>query len=169
MGTSKLDWSLFIKTSIEFSYDFIEVFCLAETFSSLELLYAKVLQNEEKNMAIQHLTKVEFIDWLHNVDINPQGWEAKHDLPVLVDFYATWCPPCKALAPLLDQLAEELEGKIQIYKVDVDQEEELTALYNVRTVPTLLFAKPSDDKPTLMLGVMGIAELREKIQNLLLS
>lgn len=120
-------------------------------------------------MAIQHLTKVEFIDKIHDVDTNPQNWEAKHDLPVLVDFYATWCPPCKALAPLLDQLSEELAGKIKIYKVDVDQEEELTTLYNVRTVPTLLFAKPSDIKPNLMLGVMGIAELREQINKLLLS
>ena len=120
-------------------------------------------------MALQHLTKSEFVSKIHDVDANPKGWDGKHSLPVIVDFYATWCPPCKALSPLLEQLAEELAGKIEIYKVDVDQEEELTALYNVRTVPTLLFAKPDREKPTLMLGVMGIEELREKIQSLLLN
>lgn len=120
-------------------------------------------------MALQHLTKSEFIAKLHDVDTNPKGWDGKHSLPVIVDFYATWCPPCKALSPLLEQLAEELAGKIEIYKVDVDQEEELTALYNVRTVPTLLFAKPQSEAPTLMLGVMGIEELRNKIDTLLLN
>lgn len=120
-------------------------------------------------MAIQHLSKAEFVERVHDVDLLPEGWQAKHRLPILIDFYATWCPPCKALAPLLEELATELEGQIEIYKVDVDQEEELTALYNIRTVPTLLFAHPVDAKPTLMLGVMGIAELREKIDSLLLG
>lgn len=120
-------------------------------------------------MAIQHLTKTEFIQKIHDVDINPSGWEAKSSLPVIIDFYATWCPPCKALAPLLEEIAEEFAGKIEIYKVDIDQEEELTALYNIRTVPTLLFAHPQDSKPTLMLGVMGIAELRDKVQTLLIK
>lgn len=120
-------------------------------------------------MEIKHITKAEFVSLLHDVDLNPAGWNGKHTLPVIVDFYGTWCPPCKALAPLLDQLAEEYRGKITIYKVDIDQEEELTALYNIRTVPTLLFAKPTDAKPTLMLGVMGIAELRQKVEDLLLK
>lgn len=120
-------------------------------------------------MAISHLTKQEFVERLHDVDLAPTEWQAKHSLPVIVDFYATWCPPCKALAPLLEEVQEEYAGKIEIYKVDVDQEEELTALYNVRTVPTLLFAHPSDAKPTTMLGVMGIAELREHIEQLLMK
>ena len=57
--------------------------------------------------------------------------------PVLVDFYATWCPPCRALAPALDQLAGELEGKIAFFKVNVDEEPELAGRFNVRAVPTL--------------------------------
>lgn len=120
-------------------------------------------------MTIKHLTKLDFVNLLHDVDTDPQGWAAKHTTPVIVDFYATWCPPCKALAPLLEQVAEEYAGKLTIYKIDVDQEEELTALYNVRTVPTLLFAKPTDTKPTTMLGVMGLAELKEKIETLLMN
>lgn len=120
-------------------------------------------------MAVNHISKAEFVQLLHDVDTNPAGWQAKHSLPVLIDFYATWCGPCQALAPLLEEVAQEYEGRIQIYKVDVDQEPELTSLYNIRTVPTLLFAQPNSDKPKLMLGVMGKAELKEKIETLLLG
>ncbi len=123
----------------------------------------------EINMSIRHLSKAEFIRELHDVDTDPMGWKARHNKPVIVDFYGTWCQPCQALAPLLDELAEEYAGRIEIFKVDVDQEEELTALYNVRMVPTLLVVRPSDTKATTMLGVMGIAELREMIDKRLLG
>lgn len=119
-------------------------------------------------MDIKHLSKAEFVSLIHDVDTNPTGWTALHARPVLIDFYATWCGPCKALAPLLDEVAKEYDGKIDIYKIDVDQEPELTALYNIRTVPTLLFAKPDSTKPQLMLGVMGKGELKEKIESILL-
>lgn len=118
-------------------------------------------------MAIEHLTKAEFITRLHDVDTDPTGWQGRHALPVIVDFYGTWCQPCQALAPLLEQLALEYEGRIDIYKVDVDAEPELTALYNVRMVPTLLVARPTDSRPTTMLGVMGLAELRQQAEQLL--
>ncbi|KGN69984.1 co-chaperone YbbN [Porphyromonas sp. COT-239 OH1446] len=120
-------------------------------------------------MKVTLISKADFVSLLHDVDTDPEGWAARHSLPIIVDFYAEWCGPCKALAPHLDALAEEYDGRIEIYKVDIDQDEELTALYNIRTVPTLLFARPSDTKPRTMLGVMGRAELREKIEQLLLG
>lgn len=58
--------------------------------------------------------------------------------PVLVDFFATWCGPCKRLAPVLDEVAKEMEGKIQVYKVDIDQSPDLAANYRVNSVPTLI-------------------------------
>lgn len=119
-------------------------------------------------MSVTIISKKEFIEKLSDVDTNPTGWDGKHKRPVLVDFFATWCGPCKALSPILQEVSEEYQGKIDIYKVDVDEDQELTALFNVRTVPTLLFAKPTDSKPTLMLGVMGKAELKSHIESLLL-
>lgn len=120
-------------------------------------------------MSVKQISKADFINLLHDVDSDSKGWIAKHQKPIIVDFYATWCPPCKALAPILEDLASEYADRIEIYKIDVDDDQELTAQYNVRTVPTLLFAKPTDSKPTLMLGVMGMEELRDKIETLLLQ
>lgn len=65
----------------------------------------------------------------------------KSDKPVLVDFYATWCGPCKMQLPIVDSLAKELEGKAVIGKIDVDQEGELAQLFNVRSIPTLVAFK----------------------------
>lgn len=120
-------------------------------------------------MEIKHISKREFVQLLHDVDANPTGWQAKHQRPILIDFYGTWCQPCQALAPILAEVAEQYATEIDVYKVDVDQEPELTALYNIRMVPTLLFARSSDSKPTIMLGVMGRAELEDKVKSLLLS
>jgi len=63
------------------------------------------------------------------------------DVPVLVDFWATWCGPCKAIAPLLEQIADEFDGKIRVVKVDVDHNRKIAMQYKVRNIPTLLLFK----------------------------
>ena len=79
-------------------------------------------------MKAKHLTKEEFLNKVANYETNPNEWKFLGERPALIDFYATWCGPCKMLAPVLDELAEEYDGKIDIYKIDVDQEEELAGL-----------------------------------------
>lgn len=64
--------------------------------------------------------------------------------PAIVDFYATWCGPCRTLAPILEELSEEYAGEVDIYKVDIDREQELAAAFGVRSVPTLLFTPPGE-------------------------
>ena len=86
----------------------------------------------------------------------------KSELPVVVDFFATWCGPCKMIAPMLDQLAAEFEGSAKILKLDVDQAKEIATQYGIRGVPTLILFKDGEivDK---MVGPQPKDELKSKI------
>ena len=101
-------------------------------------------------------------------DIDTMATDRKFlgDKPALIDFYASWCGPCQRLLPIVESLSEEFAGKIDIYKVNVDQEEELAAAFNIRTIPTLIFI-PMSGKPEREVGAKSESELREKLNNLL--
>ncbi|HRZ41016.1 MAG TPA: thioredoxin [Candidatus Omnitrophota bacterium] len=83
-------------------------------------------------------------------------------VPVLVDFYAEWCGPCKMLSPIVDQIADELQGKAKIVKIDVDQAQELAAKFNIMSIPNLLIFKDGAVVEQLV-GVMPKDQLLEKI------
>ena len=89
-------------------------------------------------------------------------------LPVLVDFYSTWCGPCKMLEPILEELTEEYNGKINIYKVNTEDELELASVFGIMSVPTLLFI-PMDDKPSMNPGAPSKEQLKELIDEKLLG
>ena len=116
-------------------------------------------------MATKHLNKAEFENKVAKLN---GKWQFLGDKPVVVDFYAAWCRPCQMLSPIIDEVAQEYAGRVDIYKVNVDDEQELAAYFNVRSIPTLAYI-PLDDKPTLVPGGMGKAQLRENIENLLLK
>lgn len=82
-----------------------------------------------------------------------QEWNYQGTLPAIIDFYADWCGPCKMVAPILEELANEYEGKLVIYKVDTEKEQELAALFEIRSIPTFLFI-PMDGKPMLQPGAL---------------
>lgn len=116
-------------------------------------------------MATVHLTKSEFESRVAKLN---GDWRFLGDKPALVDFYASWCRPCQMLSPIVDEVAEEYAGKVDIYKVNVDDEQELAAMFNVRSIPTLVYI-PLGDDPTIVPGGMGKAQLKENIENLLLK
>lgn len=121
-----------------------------------------------KNMKVIHLTKAEFLDKVYNFEKNPNDWKYEGDKPAIVDFFATWCGPCNALSPIMEELAEEYGGKIYIYKVDVDQEEDLAAAFGIRSIPTLLFV-PQKGKPTITQGALPKSDLKKMIDQHLLK
>jgi thioredoxin len=93
------------------------------------------------------------------------GWRFLGQRPALIDFYASWCGPCQRLSPIIDELAAEYDGKVDIYKVDVDAEEELARLFKVRSIPTLVYI-PTEGLPIVELGGKGKGELKEKLDAL---
>lgn len=115
-----------------------------------------------------HLTKAEFLTKVVDYEKNPTEWKYLGDKPCLIDFYASWCGPCKALAPVLDELALELQDKIYIYKVDTESELELASAFAVRSIPTLIFA-PMTGAPQMVQGALPKVELKKAIENILLK
>ena len=100
-----------------------------------------------------HLTKAEFLKKVCNYEANPNEWKYEGTVPCIVDFYATWCGPCKMMAPMVESLAGKYAGKIDFYKVDIDQESELASVFGISSIPTFLFI-PVKGKPSVQMGAM---------------
>lgn len=97
---------------------------------------------------------------------NFQAEVIEGDVPVLVDFWATWCGPCRAVAPVIDELAAEYEGRLKVGKVDVDAEQQLAADFGVRSIPTLLIFKDGKMAEQIV-GAVPKSQLVEKLQGVL--
>mgnify|MGYP001778857331 FL=1 len=102
-----------------------------------------------------------------NFEKNPDTWQYLGQRPCIVDFTASWCGPCRKVAPILDELASQYAGKIDIYKVDVDKEEELAAAFGVTSVPAFLFC-PMQGNPQGSMGAMPKEEFVKIIDTFLL-
>lgn len=125
-------------------------------------------QKKESTSMPINLTKELFKKKVMDYENNNNEWKYLGDKPAIIDFYATWCGPCKAVAPVLEELAKEYEGKIYIYKVDVDQEQELAGIFGISSVPTLLFI-PMNENPQMSTGAMPKEGFIQAINDLLLK
>jgi thioredoxin len=114
------------------------------------------------------LTKAEFLTRVADYETSPDEWRYLGDRPAIIDFYASWCAPCKMIAPILEELAGEYGDKIVVYKVDTEREQELAASFGIRSIPSLLFL-PMEGAPQMARGAMPKADLRAAIDNVLLG
>jgi len=101
---------------------------------------------------IEHLTKDTFKEKVFNFEQNKE-WKFEGDKPCVIDFYADWCGPCKMVAPVLEELANEYDGKLNIYKVDTEDQRELSAMFGVQSIPSILFV-PKDGQPQMAQGAL---------------
>lgn len=115
-----------------------------------------------------NLTKADFLTKVMDFEANNAEWNYLGDKPALIDFYADWCGPCKAIAPVLEELAEEYGEEVYIYKVNTETEQELAAVFGIRSIPSLLFI-PMNEQPQMAAGALPKAQLKEVIDNVLLK
>jgi thioredoxin 1 len=123
----------------------------------------KIAVEQGKVMKLNNET---FRQLVHDYKADPT-WSFKGDLPCIIDFYADWCAPCRTIAPILDELAKEYEGQINIFKVDTDVEAELSSFYGIQYLPTLLFCK-NGAEPVKQVGAFSKADYVNMIEKDLL-
>lgn len=118
-------------------------------------------------MATIHLTAEDFKNKVFNYETE-QEWKYRGNLPAIIDFYADWCGPCKAIAPALEELSEEYQDHLLIYKIDTDKEQELSSLFGIQSIPTLLFI-PVEGAPMMQKGAVPKNALKQVIDERLLQ
>ncbi len=101
---------------------------------------------------IEHLTKETFLNKVFNFEQNKE-WKFEGDKPCIIDFYADWCGPCKIVAPILEELSKDFDGKLDVYKVNTEEEQELASAFGIRSIPSFLFV-PSDGQPQMAMGAL---------------
>jgi thioredoxin len=114
---------------------------------------------------MEHLTAATFKEKVFNYETN-QEWKFEGELPCIIDFYADWCQPCKMVAPVLEELQKEYEGKINIYKVDTEKEQELAMAFGIQSIPSILFC-PKEDKPQMAMGALPKQSFEQAIEEVL--
>ena len=115
-------------------------------------------------MAVEHLTKETFKEKIFDYEKNKQ-WAYKGKNPCIIDFYAKWCGPCRIVEPILEELSEEYIYKMDVFKVNTEEERELAAVFGVQSIPTILFI-PKDDKPQMSLGALPKDTFRQLIKEI---
>ncbi len=113
------------------------------------------------------LNKQTFLEKVFNYEAN-KDWKFEGELPCIIDFYADWCQPCKQVAPILEELSDEFAGKINIYKVNTEAEQELAGAFGIRSIPSMLFC-PAEGQPQMSVGALPKDSMIQAINDVLLK
>ncbi|MGQ1891037.1 thioredoxin [Thermophagus sp. OGC60D27] len=114
---------------------------------------------------VEHLTKETFKEKVFDFENNKE-WKFEGEKPCLIDFYADWCQPCKMVAPILEELSEEYNGKIDIYKIDTEDQRELAGMFGIQSIPSLLFV-PTEGQPQMAQGALPKDTFERAIKDVL--
>jgi thioredoxin len=125
-------------------------------------------QEKKNEPKVKHLTYSEFLKKVWDFERNPTTFEYKGKLPAVIDFYADWCGPCRRVAPIMEQMAEDYEGKLLVYKVNVSEEKDLASVFQVRSIPMVLFI-PVKGNPMMQVGALPESEYRETVEEFLIK
>jgi thioredoxin 1 len=121
---------------------------------------------KKSSKMVKNLNLESFQDKVHDFSKDENNWNFKGNKPCIIDFYADWCGPCKTLGPILEDISEEYEGKVDIYKINTENERELAAAFGIRSIPSILFI-PQGNKPQMQAGLMDHNAFRGAIKNTL--
>ena len=125
-------------------------------------------ESKDDEIHPEYLTYDTFLEKVWDFENNPQEWVYKGDTPCVIDFYADWCKPCRMVAPIMDELSKDYDGKVKIYKIDVDKEKKLASVFQVRSIPSVLFI-PKTGKPEMNTGALPKDSYIEIIETKLLK
>ena len=114
---------------------------------------------------IEFLTSETFKEKVFNFEQNKE-WKFEGDLPCIIDFYADWCQPCKMVAPILEELATEFKDKVDIYKVNTEEQQELSAMFGIQSIPSLLFV-PKEGQPQMAQGALPKESFKQAFKDVL--
>ncbi|MCX6170314.1 MAG: thioredoxin [Ignavibacteriales bacterium] len=117
---------------------------------------------QRENVMVEDLTKQTFLEKIFDFEKN-QEWKFEGTLPAVIDFWAPWCGPCRMVGPVMDELSNDYEGKVNFYKVNTDEEQELSAAFGIRSIPSLLFIPVKGD-PKMAMGALPKKEIEKIIE-----
>ena len=145
---------------------------MKKILANLVLLFAVITttyaQNQSEDPAVIQMNKQMFLDKVFDYTSGATEWNYKGEKPAVIDFYATWCGPCRMVAPILKDLAKEYGDSIVIYKVDTDREKELSGAMGIQSLPTIVFI-PKSGQPQVIIGAADKATFRRAIDEVLLN
>jgi thioredoxin len=115
----------------------------------------------------EHLTKDLFLTKVFNFEKNKE-WKFEGSIPAVIDFWAPWCGPCRMVGPVIDELSKEYAGKVNFYKVNTDEEQELAGAFGIRSIPSILFV-PVQGQPKMAVGALPKEALKQAVEEELLA
>jgi len=116
-------------------------------------------------MKLEHLTNETFKEKVFNYEANKE-WKFEGEIPAIIDFYADWCGPCKTIAPILEELQSEYGDKLNIYKVNTEEQSELSSIFGIQSIPSLLFI-PKEGQPQMAMGALPKETFKQAISEVL--